>query len=780
VAVLALVTAAFFLRTSFVRDTVLMGQDVRFAVADCWYHVRLVENLVHHFPHPSTFDPYGVFPGGQTVPVAPLFDWLLAAISLIVGGGQPTTRTIELVCAYAPAVLGALVVLPVYWLGRLLFNRTAGLLAAGLIAISPGHFLSRSLLGYTDHHIMEALLSAAVVLLLASALSRARGTGITSETGRRRGWAGAAELSAMGALAGGVLGLYLLTWIGGALFVGVLAVWLVLQFVADHVAGRRTPYLAAIALPMFVAASLIVVSWGTDLSGFRYHRVALVGAAVLAAVLVALSEVARRCRLPPLLFPLIVATAGVLAAIALSMRFPLWTREVLELVGRLATAGDKSIIPEALPLLKVQGEWSLTRAWGQFTTGFFLAIPALVLLVYRAVRQSDAVALLVALWSLVMLTITLGQNRFAYYYAVNVALLSGYVGAILLAWGHGDPALSRDIVVPGNRRHALPTQDVTGARWWTRARIAGVSLGVVLLLVYPNIRPAMRAAARIAVPHPDWVAAMRWLRENTPEPFGDPNAYYARYEEPPEDNGFVYPDTAYSVMNSWGYGYWIIRMGHRIPVANPGQRGATTAAQFFMARDADAASEILDSVRARYVVIESTMPYLASDNAVRGRITSLSHWAGAPLEELSETWYRPGEDGDLEAFRVYYPAYYRTMLARLYVFRGEPYEPEQMLVMSFRERVTEKGEPYKELVSAKGFHSYDEAEAYLHTQPLEQTRLVGVDPCASCVPLEPRLDEYRLIYKSPTVRCTLRGDLVSHVEIYEYTGVSDAPSPAPD
>jgi asparagine N-glycosylation enzyme membrane subunit Stt3 len=508
--------------------------------------------------------------------------------------------------------------------------------------------------------------------------------------------------------------------------------------------------------------------------------VALVGVIVMTAVLTGLSETTRRCRIPPVLFPLIVVAVGTLATIALGTRFPLWTREILGLLARLGAAGDQSIIPEALPLLKVRGEWSFALAWAQFTTGFVLAIPALAVLLHRAVRRADPVALLVAVWSLAMLAITLGQNRFAYYYAMNVALLSGYLGAILLVWGHGGLALGDTPEAPGDRARASSSPGKTSADWLKHARVAGVSLGVILLLFYPNVRSAMSAAGRIATPHPDWIAAMRWLRENTPEPFGDPNAYYARYEKPTDSRRFVYPDTAYGVMNSWGYGYWIIRMGHRIPVANPGQRGATTAAQFFMAQDVECGREVLNSVRARYVIIESTMPYLASRDSVRGRITSLSHWADRPVEEFSERWYRRGADGRLQPFRVYYPAYYQTMLARLYVFRREAYEPKNVLVMSFRERASEEGKLYKELLSVRSFRSYGEAKAYFDTQPPDRTRLVGLNPCESCVPLEPALADYRLLYQSPTVRCVLRGEPVSHVEIYEYLGIGNMLNPPPE
>lgn len=56
----------------------------------------------------------------------------------------------------APPVLAALTIVGVYVVGRLAAGRLAGLLAAALAAILPGHFLDRTLVGYADHHALEA------------------------------------------------------------------------------------------------------------------------------------------------------------------------------------------------------------------------------------------------------------------------------------------------------------------------------------------------------------------------------------------------------------------------------------------------------------------------------------------------------------------------------------------------------------------------------------------------------------------------------------------------
>ena len=67
---------------------------------------------------------------------------------------------------------------PVYFIGRHFYGRIAGATAAILIAILPGEFLSRSLLGFTDHHVTEAFFSTVALLFLMIALRKAGEAGV--------------------------------------------------------------------------------------------------------------------------------------------------------------------------------------------------------------------------------------------------------------------------------------------------------------------------------------------------------------------------------------------------------------------------------------------------------------------------------------------------------------------------------------------------------------------------------------------------------------------------
>ncbi len=142
---------------------------VNFLETDAWYHVRLVENQVRHFPHHVTRDPYASR-DGQYVAVAPLFDTIVAAVVFVTRGPSAPTAYIERVAALAPPLMGIGAVIAVWALAMRAFDRRAGPIAALLAAILPGHFLDRTLVGFVDHHALEAWLAMATLASIVAAL----------------------------------------------------------------------------------------------------------------------------------------------------------------------------------------------------------------------------------------------------------------------------------------------------------------------------------------------------------------------------------------------------------------------------------------------------------------------------------------------------------------------------------------------------------------------------------------------------------------------------------
>jgi dolichyl-diphosphooligosaccharide--protein glycosyltransferase len=135
---------ALYLRIILPYDQVFTGGWIKLIGNDSHLFMRQVDNLVHNFPHLISLDPYLGYPKADALGGINFFVYFLAGIIWLVGLGSPTQHTVDVVSVYFPAILGALTVIPVFFIGKALFNRWAGVLSAGLLAILPGDFLTRT------------------------------------------------------------------------------------------------------------------------------------------------------------------------------------------------------------------------------------------------------------------------------------------------------------------------------------------------------------------------------------------------------------------------------------------------------------------------------------------------------------------------------------------------------------------------------------------------------------------------------------------------------------
>ncbi|UCE36207.1 MAG: carboxypeptidase regulatory-like domain-containing protein [Thermoplasmata archaeon] len=118
---------------------------------DPYYHKRVVD-YVQAEHHHLIFDPLLSYPDGALNPRPPMFDWSVAILGLVLSplfGGDVTTSTWQ-VMEFSPAFWGALTAIPVYLIGKEMFNRKAGLICAFLVSTMPSH-VERSPLGFSDH-----------------------------------------------------------------------------------------------------------------------------------------------------------------------------------------------------------------------------------------------------------------------------------------------------------------------------------------------------------------------------------------------------------------------------------------------------------------------------------------------------------------------------------------------------------------------------------------------------------------------------------------------------
>ncbi|MFC1966123.1 oligosaccharyl transferase, archaeosortase A system-associated [Chloroflexota bacterium] len=749
---------SLFIRVYLPYDRVFVGDWIKYTSADAYFHMRVVDLLVHNFPNSSLFDPYLIYPGGMILNAIYFYDWLLTGIIWVVGLGHPTAHTIDIIGVYFPAVLGALTIIPVYFIGREMFGRWAGLLSAGLIAILPGEFLGRSILGFTDHHVAEVLFTTITMLFLLMAIKTASQRQLTFGHLMRRHWSILAKPALYSLLAGVFMAAYILTFRGALFFVFIVTVYLFIQFIIDHVRRKSTDYLCFVGVIFFFVALMIPLPILLD----SLSLASLIIALIIPLVLSGISLLMVRRGIKPGYYPLTLVGLGVIGVVLLSVINPALFGSMKDAFSAFNPTGASLTTIEMQPILSPAGKFTLAIVWGNFTTSFFLGLISLLILIYLVIRQGETDKSLLVVWSLVMLAATIGQRRFAYYFAVNAALLTGYLSWQVLRLAGFKESAVRVAKIAKDLRSTKVGPGKGGYETTIRRVIMSLYLVVIFFVVFFwNIEPATVTAkqARFA-PSDGWVSSLNWMKENTPEPFGSPDAYYQLYQPAPPGESYKHPESAYGVMAWWDYGYWIARIAHRIPNANPSQdpQPLTNVAKCFTAQDEDSANEIVKEFGASYIIMDH--------ETATGKFWAVTIWSGKGQSEFFGIYYLPQEN-KLVPVQLFHPNYYRSFAIRLYNFDGQAVTPENAFVISYKEEEGNDGVLRKIVTNAQQFTSYEDAESYLSSQGEGNYKIIGVNPLSSPVPLE-ELEHYKLIYSSNSTVTISNTGPVPAVKVFEY------------
>jgi asparagine N-glycosylation enzyme membrane subunit Stt3 len=125
---------------------------------DPYYNMRLVQQTVYGedpgvYPYLSDKDPLLNYPLGRSGGRKPLMNMMAIMTSQFLTPFMKEVDALGYAMQFVPALFGALLIFPVYFIGKELFGRKIGLLAALLVAIIPIHLGSGhgSAYGLFDH-----------------------------------------------------------------------------------------------------------------------------------------------------------------------------------------------------------------------------------------------------------------------------------------------------------------------------------------------------------------------------------------------------------------------------------------------------------------------------------------------------------------------------------------------------------------------------------------------------------------------------------------------------
>ncbi len=723
VAALCLVALAIRVIPRF--DLVFQAGFVNFQETDAWYHVRVAENLVRHFPWRIMVDPYVIFGKVPDTATAPFYDWLLGMIAWLAGGGAPSEWLLHGIAAWYPAVLAVFEVVAVFLLARLVFGWCVALLAAAVIATLPGHFLHVSGLGFTDHHIMESLLVTLFFFLLLRAIQRPAGLGTP-------------------VAAGLTLAAYLLTFHGAAFVLGVVVVWAIfyrVRWFGPPPEEKSEPSFRPLYVAFLIALGICLLFHGLLWMNYTIAALAL-GCVGLGAVEL-WSKFCRRLQRPGTVFFGGLAGAGLALLAVAAVLAPSFRHSAKMIVARFMPSlfGTTGGVDELQSPVYELGHFTLIPALRQFYGAYFFALLGLFLLGEYILKRRDAGKALIFIWGLTTFVLAMGQLRMTYYYAIAVALLTGYAADSLLATG---------------RKTALVIS-------------ACLAFGVFA----PNLYAAMTGGVFSGLSE-DWKETLNWMRTSTPEPFGDPAFFYARYPRREYGPDYRYPTSAYSVMAWWDYGYWIVDVARRIPVTNPTQANASVAADFFLAQSEQEAVPILQKWRTRYVVVDERLPlWPSSEEVMVGDYPAFFEYSQLHRRsDYLQLAYVSNGDGKPAPKMFYLPAYYRSMVIRLFVFGGQAVEGRDgAMILYLRKKTFPQGGTYQEIAGTKRFVTSAEAFAAEAGCRDQGCVVVGDDPMVSPVPLEP-LQQLRPVFASTSSVLGFGRRGRKAVQVYEFAGAA--------
>ncbi|WP_458188197.1 oligosaccharyl transferase, archaeosortase A system-associated [Haladaptatus sp. NG-WS-4] len=743
--------------------------EVFFSGNDAWYHLRQVQYTVNNWPATMPFDPWTYYPYGTSVgQFGTLYDQLVATAALVVGLGDPSQKTVALTLLVAPAVFGTLVLVPTYFIGKRLGGRLGGLFGALILALLPGVFLRRGLVGFADHNVVEPLFQAFAVLAMMVAVTAAERERPLFELLADRDFAAVRRPLGYSVLAGVATALYLWTWPPGVLLIGIFGAFFLLKLTADYVRGVSPDHLAFVAtVSMGVTGLLLLVPLGT--LSFSATKFSLLQPLVAFAIAVGAGFMTWLARewddrdLSPTLYPAaifgILAVGTLVVYLALPDLFNLIRVNLVRFVGFGAGAAQRTI-GEAKPFL--QGGQSLSSAViPQYGLTFFTAIVGALVMVWRsfAADEHEAEKLLVLVWAAFITSAAFTQVRFNYYLAVPVAVLNAY----LLGW------------VLGFVGFETPSRETfENAQAYQVLAVVFVFMLVLPALVVPvqvgntktyNAVQMGNSTGPGAVTQ--WDGTLEWMQTNTPAEgtYGgvrNEMAYYGTYSE--GDGDYDYPKGTYGVMSWWDYGHWITVEGERIPNANPFQEGARPAANYLLAQNESEANQQLERMgdaneQTRYVMVDWKMV------ETRGQAGNTKFYAPTVFNQnvSQSTFMDYILLGQNQYVVQHKQPYYETMMVRLYRYHGSAVEPKPVVVDW--DPASYQGQSFKQAPQGpnetivKRFDSMQKAREYVEQDQTSQIGGIGPYPSERV----PALEHYRVVKESRS-RST---QVPSHIQVLQ-------------
>ncbi len=461
--------------------------------------------------------------------------------------------TVFQVVFYFPVLMGGLTVLVVFFLGKEILDKRAGLFAAFFLAFSPGH-MQRTVAGFFDNETIGIF----AILLEFFFFIRATKKGKLSD----------------GIFAGLSLGYLTLSW--GGLTYGYLMLPLIvgILILADKYNGRVfVAYTATIGIGVLINTLAPAFNWQKDLFSME------IGVSLLFLVFLIGYHFIYMQKGTSKYEQILTGIKWSLIPIAAVVAILLWIDPAwmpFDLGSRLQSIINPNI-REEINLVASVGEHS-PSPWSVFY--FNSMIPVLLVIpgVYFALRRANVEDVLMIVFAISLFYFTGSMIRIVLLFAPAMSILGGY-------------ALSNILKFFGNLMKDKPA--ITRRRKRQLSRTLGKSEGVIVyiligILLFVQANQAIDMSANqlgyselvsAGVFH-DWEESFTWMDNNM--------------------------DSSTVVVSWWDYGYWLTTIGNVTTVNDNGTWNQTRiglTGMAMMQTDEQMSAEVFRELKADYVLV---------------------------------------------------------------------------------------------------------------------------------------------------------------------------------
>ncbi len=667
-------------------NSVFSGGAVLFFGYDSYYHMRRVFLALLDFPSISLHDSYMAFPYNPVMKWPVLYDVAIAFVSLIVGMGKPDASAVEFIGALFPAVIGALTAVALIFVGSEIFDDIrVGFVSGLMLAVMPAH-VNRSLVGWTDYDAAETLLFVLILLFLLRGLRASRNSssigdfvfGITDK-GKKETLFGRLNYSGpfWGVLCGFTMACLIFTWLGSLIYIGIVALYIIIQFIFDYIHGSRSDHLLLLGVSafgsclLFILPVFLVVEWLPF-----FYVLSMLGILFITLFFGLLARFMRQSGTKIYIYPIIVIVTIASMWFILDYQMPEFRHGIEYLFGSyeiMSTIGEARAI-------SVEGFYDHVMTY--FTAAFYIFAVAFAAYFGRTLfrRGMHSYDILLLIWSLAALILMLMQIRFACFFSLIISIFCGYAFVGLLDLIEFDPGLelfssknnsdkkpvdkiklnkarSRNKKVKKSRKGGSSSRGDRYARHRSDAVLsAGMLVFIALIFFAPCAAQSFSIATGGTHITRDWYDSLEWMRENTPET----SFYYEPEEGIPE----------YGVMSWWDHGNWIVYVAHRPAVADNFQHGAAASSKFLTAQNESESDGIVNRHEVRFVIVDDRTGYGVGDHMPEDFVFSAAaRTAGEDPYSYFNSFDVPTPWG-YAPVRLLNSKYYNTTYARLYLFDG--------------------------------------------------------------------------------------------------------------